>query len=312
LQIISFLTLPVSDMNISEQDSLRANHINADIDTNSVSERSLISDITFYDSANVITRINKDQINGFPYKFIEKNRLRESEIKTGIIKHLKDGDGVAIKPFHDDWIVFIILVAAFIYASIRTFSRKLFPGVMRFLLFKGVGESESRDTGELFHWQSTIINLISFSNIALFVFCIAFYYGVLSVSLPGIISWLIFLGIVILVISFRHIFCLITGRISGQKEAFDEYIITLYQSYRYLALILFILVIFLAYSDIFAPKTLILAGYLSFAVLYVMCIIRLFLIFIKRNVSILYLILYLCALEILPVAVIVKSVTGLF
>jgi hypothetical protein len=299
-------------MNISEQDSPQANHSIADIDTISVSERSHISDITFYDSANVITRIDKDQINGFPYKFIEKNRLRESEFRTVLIKHLKDGEEVAVRPFHDDWIVTIILIAAFIYASIKTFSRKFFPGVMRFLLFKGVGESESGETGELFHWQSTIINFISFSNIALFVFCIAFYYGALPVFLPGFISWLIALGMVILAITFRHIFCLITGRMSGEKEVFDEYIITLYQSYRYLALILFILVILLAYTDIFAPKTLILAGFISFAVLYAIRIIRLFLIFIKRNVSILYLILYLCALEFLPVAVIVKSVTGLF
>ena len=82
MQIISCLKLQVNDMSISEQeqDTARrdsATHKSEIIDTQSVSERSHISDITFYDSANIITRIKRDQINGFPLKFIEKNRKRE-------------------------------------------------------------------------------------------------------------------------------------------------------------------------------------------------------------------------------------------
>jgi len=47
-------------------------------------------------------------------------------------------------------------------------------------------------------------------------------------------------------------------------------------------------------------------------VLYLIRIIRLFLIFLKRSVSILYWILYLCALEFLPAAVTIKLAAGLF
>jgi hypothetical protein len=105
---------------------------------------------------------------------------------------------------------------------------------------------------------------------------------------------------------------MITGWLSGQKEVLDEYIITIYQTYRYMAFACFILVVLLAYTNFVPPKILFLAGYFSFAVLYLMRLARLFLIFLRRNVSIFYLILYLCALEFLPVAVIIKYVTGLF
>lgn len=299
--------MSISDQTIGPTD---INHSFSD--TISVSERSHISDITFYDSANIITRIRHDQINGFPFQFIEKNRTRESEFRSSLVKHLKDGDEVTVRPFHNDWIIFVILIAAFFYASIRTFSGKLLPEVIRFLFFKGVGDAESREIGDLFHWQSTIINLISFTNISLFAYCAAYYYNAIPESFPGIVAWLIALGITILAVTLRHILCFLAGRISGEQEVFNEYTVTFYQSYRHLAFILFIIVILLSYTEFFSPKGLIITGFVTFALLYVMRILRLFFIFLKRNVSILYLILYLCALEILPVAVILKYVAGLF
>jgi hypothetical protein len=113
-------------------------------------------------------------------------------------------------------------------------------------------------------------------------------------------------------VTIRHILCFISGRISGEQEVFNEYAVTFYQSYRHLAFIVFIIVILLSYTEFFSIKGLILTGCATFVLLYVIRVIRLFLIFIKRNVSILYLILYLCALEFLPVAVILKYVAGLF
>jgi hypothetical protein len=102
------------------------------------------------------------------------------------------------------------------------------------------------------------------------------------------------------------------GWLTGQTDLWDEYIITIYQTYRYTAFAFFILVIFLAYSEILPYKAFFIIGYIAFVALYLMRIARLFLIFLKRNVSILYLILYLCALEFLPVAVLIRYVTGLF
>ena len=304
-------------MSISEQeqDNVRqdsAKHKSEIIDTQSVSERSHISDVTFYDSANIITRIKRNQINGFPLRFIEKNRKREAESNALLIKSLRDGEKVAERPFHEDWIIFLILIAAFFYSSLPLYSRKLFPGATRFFLFRGVGDPEARETSELFHWQSTIFNLVTFFNLALFIYCIAFHYALIPENYSGFTVWAIALGIVIVSITLRHIFCMITGWLSGQKEIMDEYIITIYQTYRYMAFACFMLVILLAYTNFLPHKILFLTGYFSFAVLYLMRLARLFLIFLKRNVSILYLILYLCALEFLPVAVIIKYVTGLF
>jgi hypothetical protein len=45
--------------------------------------------------------------------------------------------------------------------------------------------------------------------------------------------------------------------------------------------------------------------------MYLIRVIRLIIIFLNRNISIFYLILYLCALEILPVLIVIKYFTGL-
>ena len=160
--------------------------------------------------------------------------------------------------------------------------------------------------------QSTLVNLISFFNIALFAYCAASYYDFIPAGISGILFWAIAFVLVALLITIRHLVCSLTGSISGQKQIFNEYMVTIYQSYRYAALILFVLVVLLSYTKIFSASTIFIIGLISFSALYLMRIIRLLLIFIKRSVSISYLILYLCALEFLPVLVTVKYFTGLF
>ncbi|MGD0341915.1 MAG: DUF4271 domain-containing protein [Bacteroidales bacterium] len=289
-------------MNISDQQQ----------DTISVCTRNAISDVTFHDSLNLVTRINETELNKFPFIFTEINRKRENATRQVLIKHLKEGKDLPVNPFHEDWIILIVLAASFLYSSIRTFSKNFFPEVIRFFSFRGVGDPVSGNIGEVYHWQSTLVNLISFFNIALFIHCAAVYYDFIPAGISGILFWVIAFVAVALIITIRHLICYVTGNISGQKQIFNEYIVTVYQSYRYAALILFILVIILSYTELFTAKTIFTTGLIAFSALYLMRIIRLLLIFMKRGVSILYLILYLCALEFLPVLITVKYFTGLF
>jgi hypothetical protein len=282
------------------------------IDTISVCRRNPISDITFCDSDNFVSGIDQPGINGFPFIFIEKNKIRESEAKESLLLHLKAGKELPVRLLHDDWIILLILAAAFIYSSARTFSKRLFPEVIRFFLFRGIGDPSSREISELFHWQSTIINLISFFNLAIFAYCAFSYYNFVPQVFPGIVLWLIAFGIIVVTVTFQHIVCFITGSLSGKEEIFNEYLLTVYQAFRYMAILLYIIVILITYTRLFNPKSMILVGLILIAIIYSMRIIRLFLIFIKRKISILYLILYLCALEFLPVMVVLKYFMGVF
>jgi hypothetical protein len=130
-------------------------------------------------------------------------------------------------------------------------------------------------------------------------------------GIPGFVVWLIISGVIIISLTLRHIVCVGTGTLSGQNEVFLDYLQTVYQFYRFGAVFLFFLVIMMAYTSLLPDKSYFIIGAIVLAVMYFLRIFRLFIIFINRNISIFYLILYLCALEILPVLISIKYFSGL-
>ena len=281
------------------------------VDTTAVCIRNSVADITFHDPNNVVIKIKSGSSNRFAFIFTEKNKQMQTEAKASLIKHLKPGQNIPVQPLHDDWIIGIILIAAFFYSIIRTISKSMLPGVARFFLFRGLNDPSSRDVGGLFHWQSTILNLVSFLIIGLFAYSAADYYDFMPSAVRGIIFWLISLGIIISAVTLRHIVCVITGNASGEKEVFREYLLGIYQSYRFSALFLFVLIILNSYTVLIPSRMYLISGIIVLGITYLIRVVRLLIIFINRNISIFYLILYLCALEILPVLITVKYFAGL-
>ena len=281
------------------------------IDTSAVCVRNSVIDFTFYDSLNFISENKLIIHDRFPFLFIAKNTEKDREAKASLALHLKSGEQLPAHPFHNDWLIGIIIFTAFIYSLIRTSSRSYRHELTRFFLFRGLNDPASRDLGGLFNWQSTLLNLISFFNLGLFVYCTAMWYNHIPAMTGGFLIWLISVGIIITAITLRHFVCVMTGSISDEREVFREYLLVVYQSYRFSAIILLIIVILILYTHIFPLKMLFMTGFIVLILMYLIRVIRLFLIFINRNISIFYLILYLCALEFLPVLIIIKYFTGL-
>jgi len=277
----------------------------------SLCRRNSITDITFYDSVNVVTKIEQEPINGFPFCFIDKNLQMQTALKASVVKHLKPGLGIPVPQFHADWVIGIILIVAFLFSLVRLQSKNILSGFGNFFLFKGITDSPKRNKSGLFLWQSLILNLISSFTIALFFYSSAIYFHVVPTGTKGIIFWLISFAIILLALSLRHLICIITGYASGEKEAFKEYQQVISQSYRFSALFLSVMVIMLYYTILPASDICFIAGFIIIGVMYLIRIISLLIIFLNKNISILYLILYLCALEILPVLILVKYFTGL-
>jgi hypothetical protein len=281
-------------------------------DTASVCTRNSISDVTFHDSTSFIVTIEPSPPDGFPFTFIEKNINRGTMGKESLLLKLRDGVKIPEQPFNEDWLVFAVMGSIFLYAMISIISRRFFHDMRRFFLFSGVGDPASRDMPALFHWQSTIINTVTFFNIALFAYCAADYFKLIPYIFHGIIFWFLCTVIVIAAVTLRHLVCHITGSISDQIEVFNEYIITIYLSYRYAAVLLFIISLMILYTDLFNTKSLFLSGLAVIGLAYLIRITRLLMIFIRKSISIFYLILYLCALEFLPVLILLKYFTDLF
>jgi hypothetical protein len=281
------------------------------VDTVSFCKRNSIADITFFNPDFVINSINECPVNRFPFLFTEHNARIHSEQKEYVIKHLRDGSDLPKRLFHDDWVIGIVLIALILFAIVQTTTKSFIPGLTRFFLFRGAKEDGTRDLIGIFQWQSTIMNFSSFVIISLFAFFAASYFDIIPENISGITVWLISLAVIIAALTLRHIVCVLTGILSGQDELFRDYLHTVYQSYRFGALFLFILVILMAYTRLLSEKSYFIIGVSLLLSLYLIRITRLLIIFINRNISIFYLILYLCALEILPVLLSIKYFSGL-
>jgi Domain of unknown function (DUF4271) len=280
-------------------------------DTISVCTRNSIADVTFYDRDNVVFKIASGSDKQFPFIFTEKVLQQQAEEKVFLIKQLKSGADLPAHPLHTDWMIVIILLAAFLYSLNKATSKRIMFDFDKFFLFRRVNDPGSRDKGGLFQWQSTILNLSSFLITGLFGYLAASHYAFIPLGFKGFTIWLIALGIISIAITLRHIVCMITGSASGQREIFRQYLLSIYQSYRFGALFLFIIIILMAYTRILPAGVFIISGIITVGMMYLIRIIRLLIIFLNRNISIFYLILYLCALEILPVLIVIKYFTGL-
>jgi hypothetical protein len=280
-------------------------------DTTSVCTRNCIEDVTFYNRDNVVFKIVSGTDKKFPFIFTQKVLHQQAEEKAFLIKQLRPGSDLPQHPFHTDWMILIILVAALLFSLIKATSKHMMPDFDKFFLFRGINDSGSRDKGGLFQWQSTILNLSSFLIIGLFGYLAASYYEFIPSGFKGFMIWLIVIGIISSAITLRHIVCVITGSASGQREIFSQYLLSIYQSYRFGALFIFFIIILMAYTRILPVKVFIVSGIITMGMMYLIRIIRLLIIFLNRNISIFYLILYLCALEILPVLIVIKYFTGL-
>jgi hypothetical protein len=281
------------------------------VDTISVCKRNTIEDVTFYDSTSIIYRIEPARPDNFPYIFLKKNSIIADAKKAALVKHLRQGSEIPERPLHDDWIILIILLATLLYSLIRKSSASVLQGAERFFLFRGVTDSSPKDTGGLFSWESTIKNLVSFLIMGLFGYSAASYYDIIPSAVPGILSWIISVAIIITAVTLRHLVCILIGAVSGENEVFSEYLLGVYQFYRFSAIFIFVVSLLLSYTTIFSVKSLFATGIIVIATLYLMRVIRLFIIFINKNISLFYFILYLCALEILPVVIAVKYISGL-
>ena len=279
-------------------------------DTTSVSTRNSIADVTFYNSDNFIFKIKQGPFMQFPFNNIEKVKERRTEERASLIKQLKSGDELPSNTYHPDWMIIIILFSAFLFSFVKTTTISLSGGFARFFLFMGTNDPIFHDKKDLFHWQSTVLNFISFLILGLFGYSAASYFNFIPAGSRGITVWLIVLGIICGAVTLRHFTCIIAGKVSGEKEAFREYLLGIYQSYRLGALVLFGIIILMSYTRIFPVRGLLITGIVFVALIYLLRVFRLFIIFLNKKLSIFYLILYLCALEILPVLIIIKYFTG--
>lgn len=250
--------------------------------------------------------MNQKDLELFPYNMVQHNIDFEEETTTQLLTHLKEGSSYQDNARYGDWVLLLVLFSSYAYVMIRSFFGKYPRDVVKYLTTRTSSESSSGDLSSLMSGKSFLIHFVSYLNLALFGYIMACYYKLIPEGVSGPLALVVIFGLLLLMLVFRQLICLFTGFISGNTKLFKEYIISLTNAYKFLAIILFIISILIIYTHFVSTKVLLIISYIVIGFVFLVRYTRLFLSFRETNLSIFYLILYLCALEILPIAIFIK------
>jgi len=261
------------------------------------------SDIINYYLSDYKTVTSEGSNICFPYFFIESSQKLKKDLEIKISEVAKNGIKIEKDTLKSDWMLPVMLISLLVYIILgRAFSDSM-KLIKKFFTFRIAHDSGTTKT---LRFSSTLLDLISYVNISLYGHLLFTYFNIGTGVIKGYFAWIIIFISTIFLSLARQSVTFLTGEISEQKEIFMEYGRAISCFYRSTGLILFFIIIILLYTNFFNTKTIIYSGFFIVIFIYVIRIVNLFTIFIKRSASILYLILYLCALEILPVAILIK------
>jgi hypothetical protein len=231
-------------------------------------------------------------------------------VYAGVYSHYQRvlGEAMPVKSFDNDFGFGILSFSLLILALLMALGRKVLMNSLSSLKPKHSAPLASQSAIGVLSWAPILSNLFSVINCSLFLILSAATTGMIgfsdnfeTIKIAGIAFAALFT-----VMFIRHLLCRIIGAVSGQKEAFREYLSVIYAVWFLAGLTFFFLSVLILFTPVRQPEVLVWIGAGVFVLLYFYRIIRLLIIFLKQHVTILYFILYLCALEVLPVLIIIK------
>lgn len=150
---------------------------------------------------------------------------------------------------------------------------------------------------------------LSFAYILVLAFLMLFtnnYFGLIFQNYSEIQQYILFVVIVLLIYTVKYIVNSIFSIIYKQKELTKEYFLNAFTISHTLGIVLFPMVLGLYFTK-YSPEIFLYPALIMSVSFYIIKLYRSFVIsVIEQNVGILYIFLYLCALEILPILVLIK------
>jgi hypothetical protein len=202
---------------------------------------------------------------------------------------------------HSNWPLFFLLGIFLIIGWTRLFYRKYFDMLIKSSVFTNYAQNLFYERNSLTTRASLLLNTSFFITLGLFAFQIKEHYGVSFLpSILPVYKMLLLSGFFVIWYAWNGIFTTFVGAIFQRQQSFGEYFHNINLFRKMQGIFLFPVAIVVQYIAPELRAIFIITGVTIFVLIYLFHIIRGLQIFQKNNVSIFYLILYLCALEFLP------------
>jgi len=202
-----------------------------------------------------------------------------------------------------DWLIGVLLICFLLFASVRLIFNKYLSQLIQSTINYSTFTRLLRERYfNLFH-ASFRLDIIFNAIISLFFYQFLAAYKI-SFGLSK--SYYVFLACMAIVIgyfTFKKVLYYFIGILTESGKEIQEYLFSIKVFNRVLGLFLLPVCAFVAFIPLSQIEPLLFAGVLVIVVFYVMTLLRGVKIFLKKQFSISYLILYLCTLEFLPLVV---------
>lgn len=209
---------------------------------------------------------------------------------------------------------FLVLSLSLLLVTLLTaFGRRNIMNGLSSISFRRHEETVPAGTSEVFSWPPLLRNIFTVLNIGLFAAMALLLTGLVNRDLfkgsPGLTA--VLAGSFLAALLLRHLISMMVAGVSGLKNLFREYVNVIYNTWFACSVFLFVLNGILLFATLQNPLPFLIAGFIVITIFILIRVLRLLSIFHDRHISIFYFLLYLCALEVLPVLVILK-ILGVF
>ena len=210
-----------------------------------------------------------------------------------------------------DWITILLIVSFLLLGWIRLFNKKYLISLVKSIISFQESNTLYREKNTLMERASFMVNLLFLSNISVFVIQLRHYWNLNLNNIDDLILYFMVLGCLLVFYAFRAISSLFIGYVFLKQKVFAEYFHNVNIYTKNTGLFLFPVIITLQFLSFQYLPFIVYTGLILSAAFYLLQVIRSFQIIIRKNVSIFYMILYLCAFEFAPFLIIYKILLSL-
>ncbi len=221
------------------------------------------------------------------------------------------GEPLARDLLRSEWIFALLMIPVLLYLFVSLYEKYSLIRIIRIVFSNKFAHTTYRNIAPGTQVFQMLLGLLSLISIASFMLFTELHFDIIFYGLDPPMLWLFNLALGSLAISLRYVINHLIASLTRTKNTFREYFFNISRSYKLIGIMLMILNFFIAYLVSVPDRYLIIPGFALIAILLVFRLIRLVSVFKLNRLSLSYMILYLCALEILPVLLLIKYLNGL-
>ena len=231
------------------------------------------------------------------------SKQTKQEVDT-VSSSSKSADNFTLK--QSDVLLFVLLILASLIAYVRIktheYIRKISISVFSFPYSRTLFNEHTK----LFLIYDFLLLTVYYLTSGILIQMLLFYYGYGDSAIPGFKLIIYTSGFVFAVLLSYQILVRFLGEISNTRNIVSEYLFYLNNSLKFSGIFNLIVVFILLYSSENFGIFLIYLTFFLYLTLYVIRVYKIFFDFLRNQFSLFYFILYFCALEIIPVMILLK------